>query len=86
MIVWLFYFTITDMIPTYLFVIYLFGMLASYAMVKIDHNASGMDYTIGMKMINIILSLFSWLMVLTILVVSWIKYIGRTGYWHKTVK
>jgi hypothetical protein len=55
-------------------------------MLRIEHEAEGKVYTKGGRLVNLFLSMTSWLMVTFILVASWIKKIQLTGYWSKPVK
>lgn len=66
--------------------IWLCGFLLSYWMIKVEHESEKEQFTHGDKVLIVILSMFSVLMILFILVSTWIKKIGKTGYWNKPVK
>jgi len=65
--------------------IYFFGFFLCFKMLRVDQEASGVEYTKGDQLINYLRSCFSWGMIIVILVLAWIKYIGATGYWKKPV-
>lgn len=67
-------------------VVYLIGFFLSFSMLRIDHEAEGKEYTKLDRIIAFSLSLFSFLIVLVLLVSAWFKKIGATGYWDKPVK
>jgi len=65
--------------------IWLAGVAISYLMLRTEHEAEGSVYTIGDKLLNILFSSLSWLMILTIVTRAWIHSIARTGYWNQPV-
>lgn len=66
-------------------VAYLIGFNISYWMLSTEIKAEGAVYTIGDRLICLLLSLGSWGAVIWALVASWIGRIQRTGYWRKPV-
>ena len=73
------------MIITLTILDYVLGIIVSYWMLKIDHVSEGQPYTHGVKTVNIVLSLISWLVVLIILIAAWISGVRKTGYWNKPI-
>jgi hypothetical protein len=55
-------------------------------MLRIEHEAENRAYTHGDRFANLAFSAGSFLTVLIILVYTWIKYIGQSGYWMAPVK
>lgn len=66
-------------------VIYVIGYWLCYWMLRIEHEAEGKEYTRLDRIIAFALSLFSFLIVIALLVSAWFKKIGK-GYWDKPVK
>ena len=62
------------------------GYILSYLMLRIEHEAENKVYTRGDRLLNFTISLGSWVMILIILIIGWLKKIGQTGYWTKPVK
>ena len=67
-------------------VVYLIGYLASYNMLRIEQEAEEKEYTRFDRILGIVFSILSWIMVIMLLVSAWFKKIGETGYWDKPVK
>lgn len=67
-------------------ILYLLGFILSYSMQRVEIAAEGHDYTKGDRVLNVLLSLLSFLWVLVLLVVTWISKIRKLGYWSKPVK
>lgn len=65
--------------------IYLIGCRTSYLMIKIDHLSEKQPYTRLDKILNILLSIGSFITCITILVTTWFKKIHVTGYWGEEV-
>lgn len=65
---------------------YTIGYLASYTMLRTEHASEGRSYTYGLRIINLCLSILSWIMVVIILINAWIKMIRQTGFWNKQIK
>ncbi len=82
--VWPFCFYVKEM--TMMLTIYLIGVLTAFWMLRVDYMSGGMRYTVGIMILNIALSLLSWIMVVVILAVTWIGHIGASGYWNKEMK
>lgn len=65
---------------------YALGYLVAFSMLRIEHEAEGKTYTKGDRFASILLSVFSWAMVLFSLIVGWFQRIKALGYWAKPVK
>lgn len=65
---------------------YIAGYLLSFTMLRIEHESEGRVYTRGDRLISHSFSFGSFLTVIIILVITWIKKIGLTGYWSAPVK
>lgn len=65
---------------------YLVGCMLAYVMLLVEHQAESLDITIGDRALCLLLCTLSWVMVLIQLAVAWVKYVGRTGYWQRSVK
>lgn len=65
---------------------WLAGFLLSYLMQRVEISSEGKDYTIGDLALNIVTSILSWVWILVILIVAWVKQVGKTGYWDKQIK
>lgn len=66
-------------------VAYLIGFNISFWMLSTEIKAEGAVYTIGDRVVCLLLSLGSWLTITWCLVASWIGRIQKTGYWRKPV-
>lgn len=66
-------------------VIWLIGFALCYGMLRVEHEADGQKYTKGDRVLNVVFSLLSVVMIMIILIQTWIKKIGNTGYWNKPV-
>jgi hypothetical protein len=66
--------------------IYIIGFNISYWMLSTEIKAEGAVFTIGDRVVCLLLSLGSWGAVTWALVASWIGRIQRTGYWNKPVE
>lgn len=75
-----------DMAMITAILIYLIGAFLCYCMQRIEHEAENQTYTKGDRLLNVCLSLFSFLWIIVILVTSWVKKISATGYWNRPVK
>lgn len=64
---------------------YILGCFISYWMLKTEHEAESEVFTKGDKVISILLSVFSWVMILIMMARAWFGKIGK-GYWDKPVK
>jgi hypothetical protein len=64
---------------------YVIGYLLGYAMLKVEHEAEEKTYTKLDRVLCFTFSSLSLLLVLGLLVSSWFKKIGTTGYWNKPV-
>lgn len=62
------------------------GIFISYSMMRVEHEAEGETYTKGDRIVCLVFSLLSFLMVLIILIKAWVNAISKTGYWKKPVK
>jgi hypothetical protein len=62
------------------------GALLSYAMMRTEHTAEGETYTKGDRVGCVVLSVFSFAMVLFMAARAWWKQIAATGHWNKPVK
>jgi hypothetical protein len=67
-------------------VVYLIGFLLSYSMLKVERESEEKVFTRLDRIIGLGFSLFSFLVVLILLVSAWFKIIGASGYWDKPVK
>ena len=65
--------------------IYLLGYFLAYTMNRIEIAVGKQVYTKGDRLINIVLSLLSWLLVIVLLVQAWFKSIGPE-YFKQPVK
>lgn len=74
------------MITTITVLLYAIGYFLSYSMLRIEHESEKLLYTHGDRLKSISLSLASFLTVVIILVITWIKSIERTGYWSRPIK
>lgn len=66
--------------------LYLLGYFLFFLMLRIEQEADGEVYTIGDRAACIFLSLFSFLAILILLIITWVKRIQQTGYWDRPVK
>lgn len=66
--------------------VWLFGFIVCYSMQRVEHESENQEYSKGDRVLNIVFSIFSWIWVLVILVVAWVKQINKTGYWQRPVK
>lgn len=66
--------------------IWLAGFLLSFWMLRAEHDAEKETYTNGDRVLSVLLSTLSFLMILFILVKAWAANIGAKGYWSKPVK
>lgn len=66
-------------------IIYVLGFCLSYIMLLTEVRADKEIYTKGDRLLNITFSLLSFLWVLIILIITWIKRISITGYWSRPV-
>lgn len=66
--------------------IYLAGFLLSYAMLRVEHEAEQNLYTKGARVLTVVLSFLSWVMIIWLLVSTWLDKISATGYWNRPVK
>lgn len=66
--------------------VYLVGFLICHSMLRIEHEAEGKVYTKLDRLLSLGFSLFSFATVILILVSTWFKKIGASGYWNKPVK
>lgn len=71
---------------TILSLFYVIGFFISYSMLKIEQQAEEKTYTKLDRILCITFSFLSFLLVLGLLVSSWFKKIGATGYWDKPVQ
>lgn len=71
---------------TIIAIIYAIGYYLSYCMLCTEHAAEGKPYTYGDRLANLALSIGSFLMVIIALVITWVKFIERTGHWQKPIK
>jgi len=62
------------------------GYLLSLRMLRIEHEAEGRPFTHGDRFMSFTFSLGSLVTVVIILVITWIKCIGQTGYWARPIK
>jgi hypothetical protein len=60
--------------------------MISYSMLKIEHESEGKIYTRLDRVLCLTFSALSFSLVLALLVSSWFKKIGTTGYWNKPVE
>lgn len=67
-------------------VVYVIGFVLSFSMLRVEHEAEKKIYTKIDRVLCITFSFLSFLLVLALLVSSWFKKIGSTGYWDKPVK
>jgi len=67
-------------------VLYVIGCLLSYWMLRVDQESEKEIFTHGARALTIILSLFSFLMVLITLISAWISKIKKSEYWSRPVK
>jgi hypothetical protein len=65
--------------------VYLFGYYLAFTMNRIELEVEKLVYTRRDRMINIVLSLLSWLLVIVLLVQAWFKMIGP-AYFNQPVK
>ena len=77
--------TMTVKIQIILTLVYLAGFFLSYNMLRIDHVAEKKVYKRGDRVINYCLSVFSFVSVLFILIVTWVYQVKKTGYWDRPV-
>lgn len=54
-------------------------------MLRIEHEAEQRPYTFGDRLANIGCSAGSFLTIVVILIITWIKKIGLTGYWARPI-
>ena len=66
-------------------IIYVIGFCFSYFMLLTEVHADKEIYTKGDRVLNITFSLLSFLWVLVILIITWVKRISMTGYWSRPV-
>lgn len=66
--------------------IWLAGFLLCRWMLKVEHESEKREYTNGNQVATVILSILSFAMVLFIMVNTWVKKVGETGYWKRPVK
>lgn len=66
--------------------LYLVGCLLSFWMLRVDHESEKELYTKGARVLSIILSLLSFLMILITLIAAWVHKIKLTGYWQRPIK
>ena len=62
------------------------GYFLSLRMLQVEHEAEGHPYTHGDRFMSLAFSIGSFLTVIIILVLTWIKNIGQTGYWARPIK
>jgi hypothetical protein len=67
-------------------VIYLVGCILAYTMLFVEHQAENPDITIGDRALCLLLCFLSFVMVLIQLSIGWVKHVGRTGYWQRSIK
>lgn len=65
---------------------YFLGFFISFLMMRIEVAAEKQVYTKGDRILNMILSLLSWIWVLIILIITWVNNLKRLGYWSQPVK
>ena len=65
---------------------YVLGYVLFFLMLRIEQEADGEPYTKGDRAACIFLSLFSWLAILVLLIITWVKRVQMTGYWDRPVK
>lgn len=63
---------------------WLVGFLLSFWMLKVEHEAEEEEYTNGDKVLQVILSILSIVMVLYLLVQAWSKSVKK--YWGKPIR
>lgn len=66
--------------------VYFIGCLLSLRMLQIEHEAEGHPFTHGDRFMSLAFASGSLLTVIIILVLTWIKRIGQTGYWARPIK
>lgn len=66
--------------------LWLLGFLISFWMLRVEHEAEKQQYTQGDRMLIILLSMLSLVMIIFILVKAWVMAIAKTGFWNKPVK
>lgn len=66
-----------------LITVYLSGASLGYWMMQTEHEAEKQELTKGDKVIAIVMSLLSLVVVIVMLSKAWFKEIGRTGHWDK---
>ena len=66
-------------------IIWLAGFLLSFWMLRAEHDAEGNEYTNGDQVICVSLSVLSFGTVLYLLVIAWVKKVGKE-YWSRPVK
>jgi len=64
--------------------LWLAGFGLSYWMLKAEHEADNEEWTNGAKAVQVLLSVFSFLMVLILLAKGWANSVE--GYWNKKIK
>ena len=61
--------------------VYIVGVCLSFAMQRTEFESEKVPYTKGLRLLCYSLSIFSWLMVMYLLIAAWIELIGKAGYW-----
>ncbi len=69
-----------------LILVYVAGLWLSRVMLEVEHESEGKEITRIDRILSIVISMFSFLTILTLLISTWFKKIGATGYWAKPVK
>jgi len=67
-------------------IIYLAGYFLCRKMMVIEHEAEKGEWTKGNIIVLNVLSIFSWVMVIWMLTMAWLKQITNTGYFKKPAK
>lgn len=66
--------------------IYLTGYILSFVMQRTEIASEKQPYTFGDRLLISSLSLFSFVWVVVILIVAWVKQIKNTGYFNEEIK
>lgn len=75
----------TNVLALGLAIVYLIGFNLAYWMLSTEHKAEGLTYTIGDRIVCLLLSTLSWLTITWCLISSWVGKIKRLGYWDRPV-
>jgi hypothetical protein len=66
--------------------LYILGYILSFCMLRIEQESEKEQYTKGDRVATIVFSLFSYLTILVVLIITWVSKIKKTGYWDRPVK